>query len=266
MVDDRFEYTKKRLAEGISQRQIARELNVDHSTVGYWVKNNFSTGTLAKPKASIEEIIEWCDKNAPHYSYILGSYLGDGYINVMPRTTKIRIYNDIKYSEIIEDQKIALGILFPDNKVSVYKQLNSNCIEVRTHNKDLPRFFPQHGEGNKHERDVSLKDWQWDIVWKEPECFIKGLIDSDGNEHVNTIHKANTEYDYRSYQFTNHSQDIIESYSSVLSHLKIDYTVNRYKSGRTDIFSRTRYAVNKLDKLYEIAENKIRNGDIAELV
>ncbi len=38
---EKIEYTKDKLNEGWSQRKIARELNVDSSTVGYWIKQNF---------------------------------------------------------------------------------------------------------------------------------------------------------------------------------------------------------------------------------
>ena len=43
---DRFEYTKKRILEGTSIRQISRELGVDHTTVLYWIKNDFTSGKL----------------------------------------------------------------------------------------------------------------------------------------------------------------------------------------------------------------------------
>ena len=155
MIDNRFEYTKQKLAEGVSQRQIARDLNVDHTTIAYWIKNGFSSGTRNFKSNSDEEIYNICKKYSAEYSYILGSYLGDGHITKMPRTYKLRIFNDAKYDNIIEDQSQALSVLFPENVIRQHKQLHSNCVEVIIHNKELPRFFPQHDSGKKHDRDVS---------------------------------------------------------------------------------------------------------------
>ena len=97
MVYNRFEYTKQKLSEGVSQRQIARDLGIDHGTIAYWIRNNFSTGSRNSIIYSDNEIIELCNNNSPQYAYLLGSYLGDGHITKMSRTFKLTIYNDVKY-------------------------------------------------------------------------------------------------------------------------------------------------------------------------
>ncbi len=264
MVDkDRFEYTKQRLAEGASQRQIARELGVDKSTIHYWIKHAFSTGTRAAEELSHLKIIEWCNKHSAEYAYLLGCYLGDGHIVIMPRTQKLSIYNDNRYPDIIQDQNIALQKIFPNNKITNYQQLYSRCLEVNVHNKFLSKLFPQHGPGKKHDRDVSLQDWQWDIVWKEPECFIKGLIDSDGSYYLQTQRNANgMVHAGMRYQFTNKSLDIIDMYLIVMDKLNISVHPTTRKNGTINVLTQKTSEVEKLDKLYIIAENKIRNPPI----
>lgn len=253
--EDRFEYTKRRLSEGASQRQIAKELHVDKSTINYWITHKFTTGKRESVDRPHSEIIEWCNKNSAEYAYLLGSYLGDGHIIIMPRTQKLSIYNDNRYPDIIHDQSSALGKLFPNNKIHNYQQLHSKCVEVNVHNKYLTKVFPQHGTGKKHDRDVSLKDWQWDIVWKEPECFIKGLIDSDGSYYPYNYNKTPR----MRYQFTNKSLDIVDMYLKVMAKLDISAMPTRKKTGTINVFTNMPDHVEKLDNLYIIAENKLRN-------
>ena len=256
MVDERFEYVKLKLSEGISQRQIALELGVDHSTIAYWIKHGFTTG--CKSNISTSEVIKLCNEYSAQYSYILGSYLGDGYIVKFPRTYKLRIYNDSRYDDIINDQLISLRSLFKKNKISTLKRTKSNCIEVSVHCNILPIMFPQHGSGKKHGRDVSLLDWQWDIVWKEPECFIKGLIDSDGSHFLHTQEvKGIARYRYI-YQFTNKSLDIVDMYLKIMGKLDISARPTQKKCGVFNIFTNKSDDVKKIDKLYEIAETKLR--------
>lgn len=257
MVDERFEYTKLKLSEGVSQRQIARDLGIDHGTVAYWIRNAFSTGSRNPSTSSNNELIQLCNNNSPQYAYILGCYLGDGHISKLPRTYRLRIYNDVKYPEIIKDQISSLKKLFTTNKIMARKQLHANCVEVVTHNKNLARLFPQHGDGKKHSRDVTLTDWQWKIVNLEPECFIKGLIDSDGSHILHQQIIKGVIYKRYKYQFTNKSSDIISMYLKVMEMLGISAKPTTKKCGTVNVFTNKKDDVIKLDKLYEIADNKL---------
>jgi hypothetical protein len=69
----------------------------------------------------------------------------------------------------------------------------------------LPCVFPQHGEGMKHLRKIVLEDWQRAIVEDAPWSFLKGCIRSDGCSFINRTGP----YEYLSYQFCNHSPDIL---------------------------------------------------------
>lgn len=251
METDRFEYTKLKLADGASQREIARDLGVHHSTVAYWINNNFSSGTRTR-RSGIAGIEKWCGINAHHYSYILGSYLGDGYINRSGRTCLLRIFNDSVYPEIISDQIRSLQVLFPHNKVYTVPRSTSRCIAVCLYNNQLPKLFPQHGVGRKHNRDIILQEWQLDIVSRTPECFIKGLIDSDGSHYM-----ISSTGKYR-YQFTNKSVDIANMYMKVMSELGISARPTRRTDGVIVIRTNAAKCVAKFDRLYEIAEDMIR--------
>lgn len=254
---DRFEYTKKRIIEGASIRQIGRELNVDHSTISYWIKNDFTSRT-GSTRLSINEIHSNCYNKSAQYSYILGCYLGDGHISQLARTQRLRIFSGTAHPSIIKDQVNALNVLF-DNVVNNKKSNTSNMEVIRVHNTQLDIYFPQHGLGKKHDRDVSLKQWQQDLIDKELECFVKGLIDTDGCLYDNGRYvKHNGEKTYLpSYQFTNKSKDVLKMYTDTLDKLGIHYTYVPKKCGSVNVFTRNRVDVQKLFDVFEIAERKI---------
>ncbi len=54
------------------------------------------------------------------------------------------------------------------------------CVITTVSWKHWPCLFPQHGPGRKHERDLVLADWQWEIVERHPADFLRGLFHSDG--------------------------------------------------------------------------------------
>ncbi len=75
-----------------------------------------------------------------------------------------------------------------------------------------PCLFPQHGPGRKHERALTLEDWQRLIVTAHPADFLRGLMHSDGcrvnNWATRTVAGVKKRYDYPRWQFVNHSSDI----------------------------------------------------------
>lgn len=239
-------------------RQIARELDVDHSTVIYWVNNNFTSGKRNTVKLRLE-IINECKQYAAQYVYILGCYLGDGCINKLQRTQKLRIFSGSAHPTIIDDQIHALKILFKDNKVSSIKRPNYNMYTITVHNKYLDEYFPQHGPGKKHNRNILLTDWQTELVEEHTDCFIKGLIDTDGClfNTSNRIKEDGSKTDLPSYQFTNKSMDIINLYTSSLDRLGIHYTKVHKKSGAVNVFTRDRKNVQKIFDIYESSQKKL---------
>lgn len=255
---DRFEYTKNRMAERASLRQIARELGVHYSTISYWVKNNFTSGSRNDVK-NFSDILDICKNCAPHYVYILGCYLGDGCINKLQRTQKLRIFSGSAHPSIIDDQIRSLNILFNQNKVNSIKHTSSNMYTIIVHNNSLDQYFPQHGQGKKHDRNILLTDWQTELVEEHTDCFIKGLIDTDGClfNASNRIKKDGSKTDLPSYQFTNKSMDIINLYTSSLDRLGIHYTKVHKKSGAVNVFTRDRKNVQKIFDIYESSQKKL---------
>jgi len=192
------------------------------------------------------------EEQKPHYAYVLGLYLGDGCIYTHPRTYRLRIFlNSIKDKEVIDVATKSLRILFPKNKISNYKQLKADCVEVSVYNKHLVEYFPQHGKGIKSGRDVSLTSEQsWVMTPQYVKYLICGLLDSDGCRYL---------YDNRSnWQLTNKSEDIINTFCEGLDILDIFHTKQQKSCGSYNVFIRRRNTVEQIDSIFNDVYNVLR--------
>jgi hypothetical protein len=168
-------------------------------------------------------------KTQKSYAYLLGLYLGDGYINLQNEkygVYKLRITQDLKYPNLMSEHRQAMEVVFPNNKSNICKHTNSNCCDVYIYNKNMIDMFPQHGVGRKHTRKIQLTEWQRDIVTKYSKQFIRGLVQSDGCRYIQKQNKR----EYLKYNFTNSSKDIIDLFCWACDNLKIHWTIHSRQS------------------------------------
>jgi hypothetical protein len=172
--------------------------------------------------------------NGSDYAYILGMYLGDGYVSWTGRAAQLVITLDSAYPHLIMECAEALGRMSP-RRVAIHKHPEHNCVRVTTGWKLWPVLFPQHGPGRKHERQIVLTSWQWELVRLHREQFIRGLIHSDG---CRTINRFKTklpsgrvaEYEYVRYFFSNMSAQIRQLFVQVCSELGIRTTQSNHRN------------------------------------
>ena len=144
--------------------------------------------------------------DAAEYSYLLGLYLGDGYIVHSRRGVfPLSVFLDVRYLEIVASCAQAMEAVIGKAPGFNFSQ---GCVAVNTYSKQWPCLFPQHGPGKKHERPIRLAEWQQEIVDAEPEALIRGLIHSDGCRFTNRVVVRGKTYAYPRYNFTNASDDI----------------------------------------------------------
>jgi hypothetical protein len=137
------------------------------------------------------------------YSYLLGVYLGDGYICRTPRTYRLEISLHSRQEIAIAHVAGAIGALRPGRPVGFRRR--GVVTVVNAYWNTWPILFPQHGAGRKHHRPIVLAPWQRPIVEQYPVEFLRGCIDSDGCRHRRIVAGRN----YPAYSFTNHSLDIL---------------------------------------------------------
>jgi hypothetical protein len=91
--------------------------------------------------------------------------------------------------------------------------------------------FPQHGPGRKHERQISLHDWQEQIVIEHSGPLLRGLFHSDGcritNWTVRPVAGRQKRYEYTRYMFSNESADIRRICTAALDRLGARWTQPR---------------------------------------
>lgn len=167
------------------------------------------------------------------YSYLLGQYLGDGYVGTIGRTHSLVISCDIQYSAILDEVVEAVSTFSP-RKPSILRPKGTNGVRVTSYWKAWPLFFPQHGPGSKLDRKIELVGWQREIVDEHPKAFLRGLIHSDGSRCLNTfqmmLKDGPKEYSYPRYFFTNYSADIQTIFCRTCDRLGIRWSRSNWRN------------------------------------
>src|SRR5690554_2029973 len=125
---------------------------------------------ILQKKILCETIKLGTDENlSKSYSYLLGSYLGDGYINLITnkRSYKLRISCDSKYLDVINRNRKAITNIFRYNKVNIADKYYNDKLsshDIMVHSNHIPELFPQWKGGVKHKRKIELENWQLSII------------------------------------------------------------------------------------------------------
>ena len=200
------------IEQGLSIAETARRVGIARATVRDWMRKGFDEAIQARMDHPGEDArCAFCryirDLSETSYAYLLGLYLGDGYIAPHPRGVyRLRIFQDNKYPNLIHQCAIAMNWVIPSRIGLVQSQ---GCKEIASYSKHWPCVFPQHGLGPKHKRKIELEPWQrWIAIERHPQLLLRGLVHSDGCRINNRVRVRGKWYVYTRYMFTNHSDDI----------------------------------------------------------
>lgn len=241
------------LRDGVRNAEVSRTLGIPAGTIGAWKhEDRRRSGTLPGrwrarcPRC--EPTATRLDRRA--YSYLLGLYLGDGYISASTPMRKKGVYFLTiacadAWPGLMDECEAAIIAVMPHNGVNRVQKPGMH--EVKAYSKHWTCLFPQHGPGRKHERPIILEPWQQEIVDEFPEELIRGLIHSDGcrvlNSAVRTRNEKTTRHFYSRYHFTNESSHIRDLFTDALDKLGIEWRYNRHNC----ISIARRDSVRKLD-------------------
>lgn len=147
------------------------------------------------------------------YPYLLGMYLGDGYVSRGPRKVyRLRISLDLRYPGIVDECAAAVADCVPGNRVGRVRRYgrftphtDPTLVDVSAYSKRWPAILPQHGPGRKHTREIRLREWQLTLIRSDPRGLLRGLIHSDGCRAIN----PGTNWRNPRYSFHNLSEDIL---------------------------------------------------------
>jgi hypothetical protein len=231
---------------GAHATEIARRLAVPKSTVQFWCR-----GGRRNPRArGPDHACPRCGSSRldeEQYAYLLGAYLGDGYINI-PRgsvpTLAISCADD--WPGVRREIEHAVRAVIPTAAVRL--RARAGCHDVMSCTKHWLCLLPQHGPGMKHTRAIVLAPWQQSIADLHPGLLLRGLIHSDGcritNWATKTTSSGTKRYEYPRYFFSNKSLDILDICTDALDRLAI-----AHRRPRRDMISvAKRDAVARLDE------------------
>jgi hypothetical protein len=213
-------------AQGLGARRISRLTGVSVRTVSDWIAGKLPRAQrlaggcpeCGRPEHRLDEL----DPEA--YSYLLGMYLGDGYLAPHPRGVwRLRISLDRRYPGIVEMCERAIPLVLPGAKVARQQRTGSwgEWVEIGSYSRAWPCLFPHGGPGLKHTRAIELRDWQVALVKRAPEAFLRGLIHSDGCRFENTGRDG---WRNPRYSFSNKSDDIIALFCWACEMLELHWT------------------------------------------
>ncbi|MEW1724126.1 helix-turn-helix domain-containing protein [Streptomyces sp. NPDC093109] len=217
------------LRRGATNRAVAEQLNVPRGTVGWWRHEDRKRrgDRVDARRSSLCPICDGRPLDRGAYAYLLGLYLGDGYIShyAKHRVPSLLITMDDAWPGLQDAAVAALRAVFPHN--AVCRQQCQGCQNLKVYFKHLDCLFPQHGPGKKHERTIELAIWQQEIVDEFPWEFIRGLVHSDGCRTTNWTEKiiggVLKRYEYPRYFFSNASGDILRLFTDTLDAVGVEW-------------------------------------------
>ena len=146
-------------------------------------------------------------------SHLLGLYIGDGRLESTSRGHQLRFDFDAAYPGIVDDAEASMTLLTMGRPVRRRVGPGPSGTIIDTTWTGWPALLPRAGPGRGNERPTALAPWQQAIVDREPEAFLRGLIESDGCRVINRFKTRLPSgrvaaYAYPRYFFSNPSADI----------------------------------------------------------
>ena len=216
------------LSSGLNPTEVAKSTGIPRSTVRDWSYGRHLDSPRCGAGDSCTHDLSELDPDS--YRYLLGIYLGDGYMSAHPRGVwHLRITLDARYPRVIDECAAAIEAIVPGKHAHVFRRPDARCVDVSAYWKHWPCVIPQHGQGKKHHRKIRLTDEQERIVMRDPRRFLRGLIHSDGCRIVAVERKGNYERHAPRYAFTNLSEDILGLFGHACDAVGVQFTRPSYK-------------------------------------
>ena len=234
-----YELAHKLYASGTTVTEVARTLGLPRGTVQNWLVRRpayleaGATSPVIECHLCADRAMETWERWS--YAYLLGLYLGDGSIAVSRRKVfRLCVHLDSRYPGIVQECRDAMTVFHRTTNLLQ----RDGCTMVSAYSVHWPCYFPQHGPGRKHLRDITLEQWQQAIADEFPEALVRGLIHSDGCRVINRVRGGR--YAYPRYQFSNRSAQIAAIYRRACDALGVRWTATGWS---TDVSRRDSVAI-----------------------
>jgi len=158
-----------------------------------------------------------CPKKSSALAEFIGIMLGDGGISSNYQlTVSFNPKLDIEYAHYV--QKLITKLFSISSAIKIREKYGNANVVVSGRN--LIEFLHQHGieKGNKVAKQVDIPKWIWDSREYKIGC-LRGLIDTDGCFYKHSYTVNGKEYTYIKMCFTNYSQPLLKSVTTILKDL-----------------------------------------------
>src|SRR5262245_12796444 len=123
---EEFDSAKRLIAAGMNDCAVSRQVGVPRTTVRDWRRR--PAIRTRGPGGPCGKAHDFAQLPADAYCYLLGLYLGDGYISRSARMRHLRITLDKKYPAIIDRCRQALDVLMPGQRAGLVQRVG--CVDV----------------------------------------------------------------------------------------------------------------------------------------
>ena len=215
------------IRSGMNDCAIARATGIPRGTIREWRWGLEGRPRYQKRGPAVPQSCPICDGarlDAAAYAYLLGLYLGDGWLSEHRRRVyRLRVALDMRYPAIIDECAQAMATV---SRRRVGRQMARGCVQVCSYWKHWPCVFPQHASGQKHLRPIELAPWQAEIASAHPELLLRGLIHSDGSRTLNRVNGTI----YPRYEFTNFSEGIRRIFCRACDRYGVSWTQPKWRA------------------------------------
>lgn len=212
-----FHAALRLLASGMTTAAASRALGIPRETLREW---RFR-GASDPPRGRQGGRCPICGNgrlDTGAYAYLLGLYLGDGWLSACRRGVhRLRISLDARQPGIVDECVSAIATVAPRQRVGL--QTRDGCVVVGAYWRHWPCLFPQHGPGRKHTRSIDLAPWQRHLARRQADRLLRGLIHSDGCRVENRVGQRA----YPRYFFSNRSPDILSIFCAACDEIGVSW-------------------------------------------
>ena len=165
-------------ATGLTAADVARLMGLPWRTVAHWCRGDRRSTCVATPSRAACSLCTDTLLDVERYAYLLGQYLGDGSIVHSQRTCGLAITCADSWPGVAEGGRSGA---FRSASHVLRLTATAHRLHGRAESLDpLDVPLPPARSGQKHERTITLEQWQQEIVDTHPGAFLRGLIHSDG--------------------------------------------------------------------------------------
>lgn len=138
-----FEIVRGLIAAGLNDCAISRQTGIPRRTVHVW-RTRSPRWDRKQQSGVCAGAHDFDNLPASDYCYLLGLYLGDGFISNAGRAWMLRITCDTQYPGIINGCRRVIDTLMPGQRAGVWTRPSGTCADVYLYSKHWPCLFPQH--------------------------------------------------------------------------------------------------------------------------